>query len=371
MGNEASRSDRTAGPDERGQLGRLMRRRLKALEVLARGKTGTTRYRSGIGKARITATTLGQKLREQPIGHHATDYRRDRFGGPLTLTGKADVSPARELERTWPIASSGAGRDLKGASGKPLRRPGSLSQDTPAKNRNAIDRASLRLPNRVAGNHGAGRVSAGAHAKLADVIAAGAGNQGVGRKGLSAAARSDAATLEDRTLDSHVRRRGGVLRSRKAPALTAVGAQWENNRLSPEHSTVAEFERGSSVSLLRGRSNRRPTQDGPGSGHWNGYPNAPRDFGRAGKDYDERRQSKPVSREAYGDSGAAASARYAERRSERAQPALTINFSPSVVLQGMADQESKRNIVEALALHSHELVLLIEREIAKQRRVEF
>ena len=295
----------------------------------------------------------------------------DRLGGLLTLTGKAGVAPARALERTQPMAISGAGGDLKSAWGNQLRRAGSWSEGTPAKIRNAVVRTNLRLPNRVAGSHRADGVSAGAHAKLADVIAAGAGNRGVGRKGMSAAARSDAATSEDITLDSHVRARGGVLRSRKAPVPMAVMSHWAINRISPEYRTRGEFERGSSVALLRDWSNRRPTQGGPGSGHWNGSPNAPRAFGPAGKDYDGRRRSKPVSREAYGDSGPAASARYGQNRSERTQPALTINFSPSVVLQGIPDQEGKRNIIDALSQHSHELVLLIEREIAKQRRVEF
>jgi hypothetical protein len=371
MRNEVSGSDRTAGSDKRGQLGRLMRRRLKALELLTRGKTGTTRYRSEIGKARVTATTLGQKLREQAIGEHATDYRRDRLDGLLTLTGKAGVSPARESERTRRMATSGADGDLESGWGNQLRRAGGWSEGAPAKSINAVVRTNLGLPTRVAGSHRAGGVSAGAHAKLAAVIAAGARNRGAGQKGMSAAARSDTGTSEDRALDSHVRARGGVLRSRKAPALMTTRSQWTINRISSEYRTVGEFGGGSSVSLLRNWSNRRPTQDGPGSGHWNGYPNAPQDFGPAGKDYDERRPSKPVSREAYGDSGPTASARYGQNRSERSQPALTINFSPSVVLQGIPDQERKRNIVDALSQHSHELVLLIEREIAKQRRVEF
>lgn len=61
----------------------------------------------------------------------------------------------------------------------------------------------------------------------------------------------------------------------------------------------------------------------------------------------------------------------AQRASERLRPALTVNFSPTVVLRAEPDQAAKKNIVEALSRHSHELVELIEHEIAKQRRVEF
>jgi hypothetical protein len=50
---------------------------------------------------------------------------------------------------------------------------------------------------------------------------------------------------------------------------------------------------------------------------------------------------------------------------------LTINFTPSVVLKGLPDQASKQSILEALAQHSHELILLVEREVAKYKRVEF
>jgi hypothetical protein len=69
--------------------------------------------------------------------------------------------------------------------------------------------------------------------------------------------------------------------------------------------------------------------------------------------------------------GSLRAAQRAPRIHERSRPALTVNFNPMVVLEAEPDQAAKKNIVEALSRHSHELVQLIEHEIAKQRRVEF
>ncbi|MGH8338341.1 MAG: hypothetical protein ACRETL_16300, partial [Gammaproteobacteria bacterium] len=77
------------------------------------------------------------------------------------------------------------------------------------------------------------------------------------------------------------------------------------------------------------------------------------------------RKRSPVTRESLRD------AQRARQKAERSRTALTVNFSPTVVLQAQPDQAAKKNIVEALSRHSHELVQLIEHEIAKQRRVEF
>ena len=69
--------------------------------------------------------------------------------------------------------------------------------------------------------------------------------------------------------------------------------------------------------------------------------------------------------------GSLRAAQRAPRIHERSRTALTVNFNPTVVLEAEPDQVAKKNIVEALSRHSHELVQLIEHEIAKQRRVEF
>jgi hypothetical protein len=65
------------------------------------------------------------------------------------------------------------------------------------------------------------------------------------------------------------------------------------------------------------------------------------------------------------------SARSSPRIPERSPSALVVNFSPTVVLKAEPDERAKKSIVEALSRHSHELVQLIEHEMAKQRRVEF
>lgn len=49
---------------------------------------------------------------------------------------------------------------------------------------------------------------------------------------------------------------------------------------------------------------------------------------------------------------------------------LTINFNPTVEFRGTTDQ-SRESILDALNKHSHELLLVIEQEIAKQQRAAF
>ena len=343
-----------------------MHRRLKALGVLALGETGA-RYRSGIGKARLTAATAGQTLRERSIAHHGNDYRRERL---VALLGKRGVPPTSGPERTHPMPISSARRVFTSVRDNELRRAGGSQLVRLAKSGNALDSLSMRRTNRVVGYGAAGAASAGAQAKLADVIAAG-GIQGAGRKRKSASGRVDGATLKRGKLDSPVRAEAGGLRSRNAQALNAVGSRSTSYRRSSEYRTVGDLKSPSAASMLRNNSTRGSMLEGSVSGYWNGDPNAPRGFSSPGKDYNERRQTRSVGRGAYGDAGPAASARYGRSRAGRAQPALTINFSPSVVLQGIPDHERKRHIVDALSQYSHELVQLIEREIAKQRRVEF
>jgi hypothetical protein len=59
------------------------------------------------------------------------------------------------------------------------------------------------------------------------------------------------------------------------------------------------------------------------------------------------------------------------RRHSNPPAPLTINFNPTVVIKSSPDQAGKQNIINALSRHSHELIQLIDQEIAKQRRVEF
>jgi hypothetical protein len=63
--------------------------------------------------------------------------------------------------------------------------------------------------------------------------------------------------------------------------------------------------------------------------------------------------------------------RYPHRQASTAQQPLTINFNPTVELRGLPDTASKRSILDALSMHSHELILMIEQELAKHKRVEF
>jgi hypothetical protein len=366
MLNESSQRGPTGESDNRGQLGQLMHRRLKALAVLGRGETGT-RNRSEIGKARIPATTLGQRARIRLADHHETDYIRERQLGRVTFR-KREARPANELEQTSPIASDSVGRDFEGALRDPLRK--AKSSPGQAKSGQTID-GNARSANRVREYHAAGIVGTSVHAKLADAIAAGGGSQSVGRKRITADVQSASANLDGRNLDSNIRARTGVLRSRKAAALTAAGTQWATDRIWSEHSTVGEFGRAPSVSPLRDLSSRRRTSEESESEHWNEHNNAPRSFSSVGRNFEARRQTKSVGRGSYGERGLATSTRHTQGRPERQQSALTINFSPSIVLESAPDQERKRNIVDALSRHSHELVLLIESEIAKQRRVEF
>jgi len=371
MSNEPSQSGRTAGSDERGQLGRLMQRRVRTLDVLTRGKTRAG-YRVGIVKSLITAGALGHKLREHPSGPREFDDRRDRLSGLITPTGKRRALPTNKLDRIAPNGNFSAGRAFKSAWENRLRRVGSSSEAMRAKSGDAIDTANGRLANQVDGYHAAGAVSAGAHAKLAEVIAGGAGSLGAGRKAESSAARLERTTFDPRKLDYQVRGRRGISGSRKAPALLTVGGPRAIDRRSLPYGAADEFGRTASASMLRNSSSRWFMREGLGRGSgWNGYPNGPRPFRSAGEGSGENRRSNSPGRGTYADARPGASARYAERQAGRRQPALTVNFSPTVVLEGVPDQVGKLNIVEALGRHSHELVLLIEREIAKQRRVEF
>ena len=59
------------------------------------------------------------------------------------------------------------------------------------------------------------------------------------------------------------------------------------------------------------------------------------------------------------------------RRQTSSQPSLTINFHPSVEIKSLPNRVGRQSIVDALAKHSHELMIVIERELAKHRRVEF
>jgi hypothetical protein len=63
--------------------------------------------------------------------------------------------------------------------------------------------------------------------------------------------------------------------------------------------------------------------------------------------------------------------RHTHRHPSTAPPTVTINFNPTVELKGLPDTASKHSILDALSMHSHELILMIEQELAKHKRVEF
>ena len=191
-----------------------MQRRFKTVDVLTRRKAAGG-YRAGIVTSLIAAGTQGQKLRDQSSGLSEFDYRGDRLNRLITPTSKRRALPANEPGRIAPDGNFSAGQVFKSAWKNPLRRAGSSFETMRAKSGNTFDTANGRLANRFDGYHAADAASAAAHAKLADVIAAGAGSLGAERKGRPSAARSERVASSTSKLDYQVHTREGILEPEK------------------------------------------------------------------------------------------------------------------------------------------------------------
>jgi hypothetical protein len=138
-------------------------------------------------------------------------------------------------------------------------------------------------------------------------------------------------------------------------------------KLTSYYTTQGELGKTSVLRARRATAVFRPMAEKSGLAGWHektGHLNV----GSEGNELEHRGSAAPRNSAAMQKSfrPAPPSTRIAQRR-----PTLVVNFNPTVVLKAEPDQTAKKNIVEALSRHSHELVQLIESEIAKQRRVEF
>jgi hypothetical protein len=351
----------------RGRLGQLMARRLRKLAGLTPGKTSQEHRAIGIQPIRRSTAFTGDSLLRSLERHrsvHDADVLEDLVA-LMRKRGAADRGLRREslLTRTDAIrelasASKVALKGLLGESAKSGRgdrrvKPGGPS---PRRHASAISKVTPQL-------------------KAARMVGDNAPNPKEEREaeGLTAARLDE--RFQGRKLNSRDGTRMRMPERKQGSALIAAGtcSPLENSgRLASDHAARVNL----SQKLAQRPKSATGTARLISAKSINGGNLAGRDVraghrGQASEGNEaEDRRGVTLKNSALAQRSLRAAQR-TPRRPEGSRPALTVNFNPTVVLQAEPDQAAKKNIVEALSRHSHELVQLIEHEIAKQRRVEF
>jgi hypothetical protein len=351
--------------NEQGRLSQLMARRLRKLAGSTPGKTSQEQRAVGIQRSRRSNAFTGDFLLRS-LERHRSVHDANVLEDLVALIRKRGAAASKSLlTRTDTIrvlanASEGALKESSVESAKSGRGAGDrrvkLGGPSPRRLASAISKVAPQLK---------------AARMVADSVPSRSEERG--EEELTAV-RSDE-RLKARKLHSHSGTRTGMPERKKGSALIAAEAYSplaNAGRLASDYTardnlgqklalpskSATATARPRSATSRNGRNlagghvrARHPdtASEGNGAEHWKG----------------EALKNLALAR------GSLRAAQRAPRIPERSRPALTVNFNPTVVLRAEPDQAAKKNIVEALSRHSHELVQLIEHEIAKQRRVEF
>ena len=351
--------DRTDETDRDGPLAKLMRGRARKLAGFRRavnppgyraavsqpGRLSTSRGDSPLRSFERPSTNQGEALTDLValMRRRLTAQGRLRTGSPVIRTGG---HPTREISLESLIRSEAGRKDNSAESGRALSGTGALIRGRGA-------RRHAPAITRARGQSGAVEYEVGERRESRREAV----NLVPGNKWLRAL-----------KLESYTGPKPGTFRSKVAPAGIESAAYSSSsigklNRLARNYRASRDLGQTSPLRSRGTLSSVRPGQAKSSRGAQRIGRSLAAEPGLASSDAGEQRSIK-----ANTDSSRKQRTPLSQQRS---QSALTVNFNPTVVVKGESSHAAKQNIIEALSRHSHELVQLIEHEIAKQRRVEF
>jgi hypothetical protein len=350
-----SPGDNLLEPNRLGRLNRLMRHRQKrsAMILLEAHSAG-----AGIMGGR-TRMSLAQQssLRRALERHHAAENAAARESSfrPARLVSYGDGTKPLSHAGSFGAAVHGHGDTAK-SSVRRMPRPSGM----PANSTLDATRLSERLDapgesgRRLMGRLKSPRLT-GARTRKAKLVGDDALDTG------KEAARSERQTgMNQRQAPRHHPdnpRAPKTAAIGSVPAMTLYGAESGDARKQPVRS-LDESPRGAGHRLKESASSRPIARIGDG-------------YSGAAEKHPEGARAGAGRNKAFSGLASTGDARRRRHSTTAKQPALTINFEPSLVFRETPDQATKQSILDALSRHSHELILIIEQEMAKSRRVEF